>query len=84
MAVIELRREDSRQEASAIKAPSSRQDRVVVGYPSKAALEEMLQFCGFEFRYFDWAAAGIANWDHLEDYRDSIRVSLLAKRATND
>jgi hypothetical protein len=52
---------------------------MLTGIPSKSALELMLKNYGFELSYFDWHAQNIQNWEHLEDYRDNKRVSILAK-----
>jgi hypothetical protein len=77
--VIELREEDVSAEANAISARGLGSGQALVGYPTKVALEAMLRHCGFELSYYDWLRAGITNWEHLEDYRDNTRVSLLAK-----
>jgi hypothetical protein len=52
---------------------------VLVGYPSQSALELMLRHFGYEWSYYDWQHAGITSWEHLEDYREGIRVSIVGK-----
>ena len=53
--------------------------RIVVGVPTKSALQLMLSRSGFTtFRYYDWHRAGIKRWDDLEDYHEGLRVSLVA------
>ncbi|MDE1863505.1 MAG: methyltransferase domain-containing protein [Thaumarchaeota archaeon] len=75
--VIELRLENIRDPAAAIKANTS--NRALVGWPSRKALELMLVDIGYNFKYYDWANAGITNWEDIEDYRDGRRVSLVAR-----
>lgn len=50
----------------------------VVGYPSRRALEMMLENCGFRARYVDWREMHIRDWSGIEDYRDGVRVTLRA------
>ncbi len=53
--------------------------RIVVGWPTKSALELMLSSSGFTaFSYYNWHGAGIKRWDDLEDYHEGLRVSLVA------
>ena len=77
--VVELREEDATEEPNAIPTEGGASDRVLVGYPSKGALELMLRHFGYEWSYYDWQGAGITSWEHLEDYRDGHRVSIVAK-----
>ena len=79
--VVELREEDATQEPNAIPAEGGVSDRVLVGYPSKSALEFMLRHLGYNWSDYDWHNTGITSWEHLEDYRDRLRVSVVAKRA---
>jgi hypothetical protein len=39
----------------------------------------MLRHFGYEWSYYDWQHAGITSWEHLEDYREGIRVSIVGK-----
>lgn len=76
-AVIHLEEDDPNSEASAYAGTDTAGDRVVVGIPSRAALEMMLKNVGYDrIRYFDWHGQGIDDWRHLELYRDGRRVSL--------
>jgi precorrin-6B methylase 2 len=52
----------------------------VVGTPTRAALELMLSSFGWQFTYYDWHNAGIADWQRLPDYRDDRRITLTATR----
>lgn len=78
--VIEVREENSEDEPMAVKMNElNNNNMVLAGLPSRAALELMLRHSGFNWEYFDWQHAGIQTWEHIEDYRDNIRVSLRCK-----
>jgi SAM-dependent methyltransferase len=48
----------------------------IEGRPTRLALESMLSYFGWTFRYFDWTASGLAESGHVGDYRRGERVSL--------
>ena len=77
--VIDVLEEDSNVEAYAIKNSTNYDINVVVGHPSKKALELMLNKCGFSIKYYNWHNGRIKNWEHLESYHNHARVSLVAK-----
>jgi len=77
--IIELIEEDPNVEASGIKSENSPSHQVLVGYPSKSAIELMLKNLGYDFFYYDWHNVGIENWEHIEDYHLNRRISLVAK-----
>jgi methyltransferase family protein len=52
---------------------------ILLGYPSRAALELMLKNAGFYFRYFDWQGASLEDWTSLKDYQGGTRVTLRAE-----
>jgi 2-polyprenyl-3-methyl-5-hydroxy-6-metoxy-1,4-benzoquinol methylase len=52
---------------------------VAVGWPSRAALEIMLNQIDFSVSYIDWQSSNIGNWKDIEDYRDAQRISLIAE-----
>jgi Methyltransferase domain len=68
--------DDPRAEHCAARFDSEDSKPVVVGAPSKTALELMLRNFDWQFAYFDWHQAGIHRWDNIEDYRDGLRVTL--------
>jgi len=78
LTVIELKIEDSKIEGAALPHMYGNNEQVVVGYPSKSALELMLTNLGFSFFYYDWHNAGIENWENIQDYQENRRISLLA------
>lgn len=47
----------------------------IVAVPSGKALEMLISAYGFDFQKVNWKAAGIDNWQLLEDYRAGDRVS---------
>jgi hypothetical protein len=51
----------------------------LVGYPSKSAIESILQAYGFSFEYYDWLSKGIEDWTEIPDYRDNVRYTIRAK-----
>lgn len=79
--VVEIKEEAVEAESNgAIGEPAS-PEHIVIGQPSKSALELMLRASGFGTpRYYDWLKAGITRWDDLEVYYLSKRVSLTAER----
>ena len=78
--LVELRQEASGMQANAIADGWSAGDVAVVGYPTRVALDMMLDTAGFSVQYLDWRARRIRDWTDIEDYRKGLRVSL---RATN-
>ena len=52
---------------------------MLIGSPTKKAIEMMLKNLGYDFFYYDWHNVGIENWEHIEDYRLNRRISLVAK-----
>jgi len=67
--VIFIRKENSLIEANAIPDSLNAGNDIIVGRPSKSALDLMLNSIGFDFDYYDWENAGIKNWEFLEEYR---------------
>ena len=54
---------------------------LLVGTPTRSALELMLSSAGFsKVHYYDWHRAGIKRWDNLLEYQAGLRVSLVATR----
>ena len=54
-------------------------NKVLVGYPSKSALEIMLKNLGFSYNFFDWHKQEISNWSYLQDYYKNERITLFVK-----
>jgi predicted RNA methylase len=77
--IIELIEEDSDVESYAIKNIENTDKNVLVGIPSKKAIERMLKNLGFEYYYYDWHDGHIQNWDDLESYKIKRRITLVAK-----
>ena len=75
---IRLRVEDSQKPGASIKGDSPVQN-VIVGIPSRSAVEFMLKKLGFSFTYFDWHGKDRQNWKGIHDYQNSQRVSIVAK-----
>lgn len=79
LSVIDVIEEDSEDPRNAMADPRSVTTKVIVGVPSKKALNLMLSNMGFEPEYHDWHNCGIKNWENIEDYRRNVRASLVAK-----
>ena len=76
---IVVRNEGVDHESAGAIADAGNPDRVVVGTPTRSAMELMLSSSGFSsIRYYDWPRAGLKNWKDLGDYRQGRRVSLVA------
>lgn len=76
--IIELKEEDSEDEASSIRSAVDDNRNVLVGYPNKEAVKLMLRHVGFDsFNFYDWHN-NVKNWQDLEDYRTHKRISFLA------
>jgi len=73
--VIYIRKENSFKEGAAIPDSIQIGNAVIVGRPSKSALELMLNSLGFDVDYYDWDSHGIKNWKYLEHYRSKKRPS---------
>jgi len=67
--VIYVRKENSFKEGAVIPDSIQIGNAVIVGRPSKSALELMLNSLGFDFDYYDWENSGIKNWENLKEYR---------------
>lgn len=77
--IIEVKEEDSNVEMYAIKNAEYNNINVLVGHPSKKAMELMLKNFGFEYQYYDWHDGRISDWKDLESYKNKGRVTLVAK-----
>jgi hypothetical protein len=78
--IIELKEENSEDPRNAISDPMSKSSSVIVGLPSKKAIEDMLTSLGFSFVYYDWHNQIMnQNWTDLEDYKTDLRITLTAK-----
>jgi hypothetical protein len=76
--LIEIKEEDSEDEASSIRSAIDDNHNVLVGYPNKEALTLMLIHIGFDsLKFYDWHD-NVKNWQDLEDYRTYKRISFLA------
>jgi len=54
---------------------------LLLGYPSRRAIELMLKNAGFRFQYFDWHRITLEDWTSLKDYQEGTRVTLRAELA---
>ena len=80
--IIEVRIEDPGNDQAVVLSPGDARKTSLVGHPSRRAIEMMLGNFGYCFRYFDWLAAPIEDWDRIEDYRDGLRITLRADLGT--
>lgn len=78
-ALIVLRYDDPEHEGDAVRRKADGPGPVLVGMPSRQALEMMLGNAGFSFEYVDWGSRPGSDWQFLEEYRDGKRVTLRAE-----
>lgn len=75
--LIVLRGDDTRCEGMAVDPENQGDNEVLVGYPSKGAIELLLGKAGFErFVYYNWREAEIRDWSSLWDYCQGYRVTM--------
>jgi len=55
-----------------------RDNKRIVGSPSRKAVELFLSHFGFDFQYYDWENS-VKTWDGLIDYKKGNHVTVLAK-----
>jgi hypothetical protein len=79
--LIVLRQERPELEGNAVRTAGDPRSPVLVGTPSRPALDLMLQNAGFDFAYYDWQVSHKGSWLQLEDYRDGARVTARATLA---
>jgi 16S rRNA G966 N2-methylase RsmD len=78
--IIEIKTEKIETESNGVVGEPGNPGSVIIGKPSKSALELMLHAAGFRpVRYYDWLNAGITRWDDLEVYYLGERVSLTSE-----
>ncbi len=75
--VIEIYFEDPKHEANAYFQQTN-SESVLVGKPSRFALEIMLKKLDFDIKFIDWNTLGIQNWRHIVEYYKGERITLLA------
>jgi 2-polyprenyl-3-methyl-5-hydroxy-6-metoxy-1,4-benzoquinol methylase len=74
--LILLHEDETQREGMAVYRESE-DPWVPVGYPTKGALEFLLDKAGFaEFTYYDWLNASLGNWVPSFDYRMGYRVTM--------
>lgn len=79
--IIEVSAEDVEIESAGAVSDADNSTRLVIGRPTKSALELMLSTSGFTFSYYDWHRAGVKRWDALMEYHVGKRVTLVATRS---
>ena len=82
--LIVLRRDEPGGEGEAIRKATDGPGPVLVGTPSRAAVEWMLDSAGFQYAYYDWATRHQGDWTQLDAYLDGRRVTLRASPAQTE
>ena len=59
-------------------------DTIIEGWPSRSALEMMLTQIGYDYEYYNWHNQGIIEWEKLGDYKSGLRITLRAKRKSQN
>lgn len=78
--IIVLQAEKVADETAGFVPDAGGQAHILVGTPTKSALDLMLFSAGFTTKYYDWHRAGIRQWENLVEYHEGLRVSLVATR----
>jgi hypothetical protein len=75
--IVIQKEEVENETAGAVPDPGNR-THILVGTPTRSALESMLSMSGFSVKYFNWHGAGIKRWDDLVEYHKGLRVTTVA------
>jgi tetratricopeptide (TPR) repeat protein len=75
--IVEIMLESSEYEFNAIEEFEDYR-HVLVGWPSRKAIEAMLESIGFTYRFTNWRNLGITDWNTIEDFKEGSRMSLKA------
>ncbi|MGH3391360.1 MAG: class I SAM-dependent methyltransferase [Actinomadura sp.] len=82
-AVVRLAQEDSGREGTAAKSDYETNEWALVGYPSVAALEMMLQHAGYgQIEFYNWQDHNLADMPTMANYHDGRRVTLRARKSS--
>lgn len=80
--IVEIKEERIGDESNGAVGEPGTPTSIVIGKPSRSALELMLRATGFpRLRYYDWLNAGITRWDDLQVYYMGQRISVTAQAA---
>jgi len=71
--------EDTTHETAGALPDEGNGSLLLVGHPTRKALEMMLRAVGFNCRYIDWHAMGIRNWEFIQEYHEGLRVTVVAE-----
>jgi len=77
--VIRLHYEEVIPDSLKSRVNPTQDNQILVGWPSKTAVEQMFMQFGFEITYHDWRAQGIRDWSHLKDYQAGHRITFVAR-----
>jgi len=78
--IIQIKKEKVDPGGSKEKYYVTRDGQMLVGLPSKSALELLITQIGYSYEFYDWINQGIDNWDELRDYKKGKRVTFTANR----
>jgi len=78
--IIEIKKEKVDPGGPKKKSYVTRDGQMLVGLPSKPALELLIKQIGYSYEFYDWFNQGIDNWDELSDYKNGERVTITANR----
>ena len=79
--IVVLQSERVAHESAGVVPDAGDPEFLLVGSPTKSALELMLTSAGFpSIKYYDWHGAGIRRWDDLIEYHQGLRITLVAAR----
>jgi precorrin-6B methylase 2 len=79
MVVVQF--EEVAEETAGAVSDAGDRARLLVGSPTKKALEMMMRSAGFSCRYVDWQNLRIRNWEHLREYHEGQRVTVVGNKS---
>lgn len=66
-------------EGGAIPSKKTKDNKTLVGLPSKSTIEMMLKNMNFSYKFYDWKSKKLNDWQYLGDYRRGARITINAK-----
>ena len=78
--IIHIKTENLDFDGPPINTSESIGIQTLAGWPSVTAIDLMLNYYGFDVRYFNWQNTNIENWENIQDYKNGRRVTVIAKK----
>lgn len=79
--VVELRYDNAAKPGDAFWDASTKDNKIIVGWPSRKALAMMLGHFGYAWKELDWSGHVQRDRSGIEEYDEGWRISLLAEKS---